>query len=157
MVPLPRERYILLPPFQVTGIDFAGLFETKILTLRNSKTTKANVGIFVYFSTKAIHLELGSDLSPSAFHAAFSSSIERRGLPQRVVTDRNFLRASRTLEREFNVFVETAVQDIAQKYIAYGFEWEFIPPYAPHMGGLWEAAAKLKRIIGVQRFTFEEF
>jgi len=40
-------------------------------------------------------------------------------------------------------------------------EWKFIPPSAPHMGGLWEAGVKsckfhLKRVIGESRLTFEE-
>ncbi|XP_065368746.1 uncharacterized protein LOC135961178 [Calliphora vicina] len=164
MAPLPPERCTLSLPFQVTGIDFAGPFETKTSILRKSPITKGYVSVFVCFSTKAIHLEPCSELSSAAFQAAFARFIGRRGLPQRVVTDngRNFLGASRTLEREFSAFVKNSAQDVAQKYITYGFEWKFIPPHAPHMGGLWEAAVKsfkyhFKRIAGSHKFTFEEF
>ena len=40
--------------------------------------------------------------------------------------------------------------------------WMFSPERAPHFGGLWESAVKsakfhLKRVIGQQKLTYEEF
>ena len=164
MAPLPSDRANLSSPFQITGIDFAGPFEVKSSPIRKVPYFKSYVSVFVCFSTKAIHLEPCSELSSAAFQATFSRFVGRRGLPQRVVTDngKNFLGASRILEEEFSTFVKTIAQDIAQKYITHGFEWKFIPPHAPHMGGLWEAAVKsfkqhFKRVVGAQKFSFEEF
>ncbi|XP_059217426.1 uncharacterized protein LOC131994659 [Stomoxys calcitrans] len=154
----------ITPPFHVTGIDFAGPFDLKSSALRRAPLLKGYVSIFVCFSTKAVHLEPCSELSTAAFEAAFSRFVGRRGLPRKVVSDngRNFVGASRKMLREFRSFIQVAASDIAERYSTQGFEWQFIPPHAPHMGGLWESAVKcfkhhFRRVAGAHLFTFEQF
>ncbi|GFV58186.1 integrase catalytic domain-containing protein [Trichonephila clavipes] len=48
-------------------------------------------------------------------------------------------------------------QNLAAYLTEEGIEWNFIPPRAPHMGGLWEVKYHLKRALGRSRLTYEEF
>ena len=54
---------------------------------------------------------------------------------------------------------EQSVQDFTS---AQGINWSFIPPSAPHFGGLWESGVKsvkfhLRRVVGGIILTFEEY
>ena len=123
-------------------IDFAAPIEIKASPLRMSPMTKDYVCVFVYFSAKAIHLELCSDLSSS-----------------RIFTDngRNFLSACRSLERQFARFVYNAANDTAHKYTTHGFEWKFVA-WAAYGNVPWKSFRfHLKLIIWVQKLNFEEF
>ncbi|XP_046811888.1 uncharacterized protein LOC111690105 [Lucilia cuprina] len=164
MAALPPERCSFSLPFTYAGVDFAGPFQIKSGNLRNSPYMKGYACIFVCFSTKAIHLEACSSLSSDAFLAAFARFTGRRGLPKRLMSDNgtNFLGASRSLRKESLLFLRKSAEDISKKYAVHGFEWKFIPPSAPHMGGLWEAGVKsfkihFQKIAGNQKFNFEEF
>ncbi|MHC5848192.1 hypothetical protein ACYT7O_10510, partial [Streptococcus pyogenes] len=66
MAALPSDRCTLSVPFATTGVDFAGPFQIKASSLRTSPYIKGYVAVFVCFSTKAIHLELCSDLTTEA-------------------------------------------------------------------------------------------
>ena len=65
---LPEERVITSRPFTHTELDFAGP-----LTIRHGpeNVRKAYMALFVCFATKAIHLELVSDLCKEAGLSAF--------------------------------------------------------------------------------------
>lgn len=88
----------------------------------------------------------------------------RRGLPKKVMSDNgtNFVGAERALRLEYDEFISSAAKDIVEKYSSHGFQWQFIPPNAPHMGGLWEAGVKsfklhFKKVAQNTKYTFEEF
>lgn len=64
---LPRPRLIGTKAFTHVGVDYAGPFLVKAALLRRTQTTKGYLCIFVCMATRAVHLELVSDLSTALF------------------------------------------------------------------------------------------
>ncbi|XP_036346348.1 uncharacterized protein LOC118755629 isoform X1 [Rhagoletis pomonella] len=163
MAALPPERTEVSRPFTNTGVDFTGPFEIRSFTGRACRITKGYVCVFVCFATKAIHLEATSDLSTATFLAAFARFVSRRGCPQNMYSDNgtNFVGANKALQQDFKLFVTAAANSTTQTYAHQGITWHFIPPGAPHMGGLWEAGVKsfkmhFRKVANNMRFTIEE-
>ncbi|XP_070068036.1 uncharacterized protein [Drosophila takahashii] len=156
----PTDRASFSRPFTYTGVDYAGPFEVKNYTGKACLITKGYVCVFVCFSTKAIHLEPTSDLTTEKFLAAFARFVARRGCPQRVHSDngKTFVGASSLISPDFTQALKESVTDA---YSHQGLVWRFIPPGAPHMGGLWEAGVKSFKTLfykstSARKYTFEE-
>lgn len=148
---LPGPRVNFSKAFLHSGVDFAGPFRFRISTGRGQRTTKGYIAVFVCLATKAIHLEVVSSLTTEAFIAALTRFLSRRGPVSHLYSDNatNFVGAFRKLSK------------VGEQLSAKNIEWSFIPPRAPHFGGLWEAGVKslkthLKRSFGDRSFTFEE-
>lgn len=159
---LPSLRVTPSAPFHATGVDYAGPFLIKDRKGRGSKTSKAFVCLFVCFATKAVHLELVSDLTSEAFIAALRRFSSRRGKPAHMHSDNgtNFVGANRELKNLAQLVDEANFKDKVSN--EFGITWHFIPAHSPHFGGLWEAGVKstkyhLKRVAGNSVLTFEEF
>ncbi|GFW85163.1 integrase catalytic domain-containing protein [Trichonephila clavipes] len=158
---LPESRVCPSSVFQRTGIDFAGPFLIRSSKGRGSRNTKCYICVFVCLATKAIHLEVVSDLTSKAFIACLKRFVTRRGKPSEIFCDQgtNFYGASRDLRKEFRQLMkEDAVH---QFLVTDNITFHFNPPSAPHFGGIWEATVKsfkfhLKRVVGVTSLTFEE-
>lgn len=96
-------------------------------------------------ATKAVHLEVVSDMTTDAFLKAFKRFISRRGKLADVFSDNgtNFIGAHRELDELRNLFSQKEHKNkIIDKMASDRIRWHFIPPRAPHFGGLWEAAVK---------------
>ena len=74
---LPSVRVRPTRPFYQSGIDFAGPIKIKWSNGRGVKTVKAYIALFISLSTKAIHLELVSDLTTEACIAAIKRFVSR--------------------------------------------------------------------------------
>ena len=90
--------------------------------------------------------------------------MSRRGRPACVYSDNGttFVGANKQI-REIHEIVSGPEGQVAMLRFAQQNEivWKFIPPHAPHFGGLWEAAVKsakihMNRVVGIANLTFEE-
>lgn len=162
---LPHNRVNVARVFQKVGVDFCGPISIKQSRVRRALITKGYVCVFVCFTTKAIHLELCSNLTTAAFLACFKRFISRRGLPTDVHCDNaSTFKCENTQLHE--LYRLQSSRDHQKELLSYaaeqGINFHFIPSYSPIFGGLWEAAVKstkyhLKRVVQRAVLTFEEY
>ncbi|XP_075157710.1 uncharacterized protein LOC142230976 [Haematobia irritans] len=160
---LPSDRLRAQRPFLIAGVDFCGPFMTSY-RIRGKVPYKTYIAVFVCFTSKAVHLELVSDLSTNNFILCLKRFVGRRGIPQKLYCDNatNFVGARNQIkELKESLFRDDVVHDMKSLCCQLGFEFCFIPPRAPHFGGLWEAAVKstktlLIKNVGKAYLTFEE-
>ena len=135
--PLPKHRVQAMEPFAVTGIDFTGA-----LYIRTTNgEDKVYVCLFTCASTRAVHLEVVTDLSEETFLQAFHRFSGRKSLPRLVVSDNasTFMAASDDLKALFES--NTVKENLGNQ----GIDWKFIPCRAPWYGGYWE------RLVGLTK------
>ena len=153
MADLPALRLTQVKAFSSVCVDFAGPFSLLRSKHRGAKTSKGYVCVFVCTATKAIHLEVTSDLSSDTFLAAFRRLVARRGRCTTLTSDQgtNFKGA-------YNQLLDLA--KVAAEKLS--ISWKFNVPGCPHMNGLAEAGIKsfknhFYRVIKTQILTYEEF
>ena len=161
---LPASRVEPNAVFYNTGLDLAGPYEVRTSHTRKPVFEKGYMIIFVCFATKAVHLELVMSMNTESFVAALERFISRRGLPGHIHSDngKNFDGARNELHKLYTMLQNKETQNFVQSYLLdHRIQWHNSPGYAPHFGGIWEAAVKsakyhLRRVVGKQRFTYEE-
>ncbi|CAB4040773.1 PREDICTED: uncharacterized protein LOC107358620, partial [Paramuricea clavata] len=145
MADLPASRVDFPnPPFTLTGVDYFGPITTKA-GFRGGRREKRYGVVFTCLQTRAVHLEVAQSLSTDDFLKVFSRFVARRSKPKRMFSDQgtNFVGA----EREMRQLVKELCNDVVlkAKLQQEGLDWNFNPPFAPHMGGAWEAMVKLAK------------
>lgn len=160
---LPSYRLQEAIPFTYTGVDYAGYFEIKSSTRKNAPYIKGYVALFICLTTRAVHLEVVSDLSTIQFLKAFKRFVSRRGIPKHMFSDNatNFIGADSEIQLALDQALAQNDSDINKFLLKNKITWSTIPARAPHFGG-WESGVKLmkhhlKRILGNIRLTFEDF
>ena len=161
---LPEFRVTQCKPFSKCGVDYAGPLFVTLSRRRGIKSQKAYICLFVCLVTKALHIELVSDLSTDLFLLAFKRFISRRGPVSLIMSDggRNFVGARRKLSKIYDlVYSSDFNKEIIRELTPQKIEFKINPPLSPHMGGIWESNIKcvkthLFRVVGNQILTYEE-
>ncbi|KRX42664.1 Uncharacterized protein T05_9776 [Trichinella murrelli] len=133
MAPLLADRIQPTRPFENTGLDLAG----PLLT-RNGKTVKKSyILIFTCMTTRAVHLEVVSDMTVVRVMEAIRRFIARHGKP-RILQSDNF-HSFKQLDQELQLLLDKKMTDCLEKELsAHRIQWKFITERAPWMGGYWE-------------------
>lgn len=153
------------PVFDNVGLDYAGPILIRDRKLRGSKLIKAYICLFVCLTTRAIHLDLVTELTSNAFIAMLKRFIARRGKPSSISSDNatNFVGASKQLRDIFKfLHLDETRANISNFLANQHISWHFITPYSPHEGGIWESGIKstkfhLKRVVGNTQLNYEDF
>ena len=121
------------PPFYFTGVDYFG----SILVKQGRSMVKRYECVFTCLTMRAVHLEMAYSLDTNAFINALRRFVNRRGKPHSFYADNGskFFGGCQELTR--------SIQDLNQDVIKERMKqqeirWHFNPPYASHMGGIWE-------------------
>lgn len=146
---LPKDRVSNSKVFEVLGVDLAGPLHLK-------DKQKAWIVLFTCATYRAVHLELITSLSTSAFLQSLRRFIARRGRPSIVYSDNgsNFIGTNKAF---CNIDWKVVTTNAAIQKI----QWKFNPPTAAWWGGFWERMIRmlkiiLRKVLGKASLSYEE-
>ena len=136
--PLPKDRLREEPPFTVTGVDFTGALKVR---KKDGQEGKAYICLFTCASTRAVHLEVVTDLTEEQFILAFRRFSSRKSLPRIMISDNatTYVASAKEIQRL------TSSPTLQETLNTHGTTWKFIPKRAPWYGGFYE------RLIGLTK------
>ena len=157
MASLPKERVeVDNPPFTYVGVDYFG----PMLVKYRRGTVKRYGCLFTCMVTRAVHIEVTHSLDSNSFLMALHRFMARRGKPTKIISDNgtNFVAADRELAEEIQAINSRKLRD---ELVLEAIEWQFNPPHAPHMGGVWERLVRsvkglLRHLVGERLLNDEE-
>ncbi|GJQ79279.1 hypothetical protein Trydic_g5522 [Trypoxylus dichotomus] len=132
-----------------------------LVTKEKTRKDKDIYDVFVCKVVKAVHIEVVKGLDSESFIRALKRFIGRRGMPRSIWSD-NGIKANKELkELQHLQNIELKSHEVADFLSSEAIEWHYIPPRAPHFGGIWEAVVNccnyhFKRIIGNSLLAYEE-
>ena len=148
MADLPSQRVQSgNPPFTNVGLDCFGPFSIK----QGRSQVKRFGCIFTCLACRAVHLEVLSGLDAGSFINGLKRFIARRGQPESITCDNgtNFVGGRSELAKSIKSLDFKKIENYAA---VKDVEWRFNPPYASHMGGVWERLIRTIRKVLVGLF-----
>ena len=129
-------------PFTVTGMDF-----TKALYIQmNGAESKVYICLFMCAITRAVHLEIVTDLITETFLLALRRFASRKSLPRIIVSDNGSTYLSVAEELKELLSSKNLMESLNRR----GVVWKFIPKRAPLYSGWWE------RLIGLTKTALKK-
>ena len=127
--------------FETTGADLFGPINVRLR--RGQSQAKRWIALFCCFVTRAIHLKKIDDLTSSSFINAVRRFQSRRGYVRTIRLDSatNHVGASNELSAAIREWNDTHVLDRSLRQR--GIKFEFNPPAASHVGGVFEYCIRL--------------
>jgi len=137
--PLLKLRTLCAAPFSVTGVDFTGAPFVRCM----DKEQKVYICLFTCANTRAIYLEVVTDLTEETFLLAFRRFAGRRSLPKLMISENatTYQLAAKELEKMLSSATSS------EQLMKQGTTWQFIPKRAPWYG---------KRLIGLTKTTLKK-
>ena len=142
MADLPTDRVTPhKPPFTYTGVDCFGPFYVK----RGRSQEKRYGCLFTCLTTRAIHIEVLNSMDGDSFINSLIRFISRRGVPEKIRSDNgtNFVGGNKELHESIRKWNED--HQTKESLLIREIKWEFNPPAASHMGGVWERQIRTVR------------
>ena len=136
MADLPMDRLERVPPFYRSGVDVFGPYYVHEgrKTRGRPGTKKLWVLLFTCLYSRAVHIEILGSIDTPSFQLALRRFFAIRGSCFFFRSDRgtNFQGAVNVMKEELDL--GALVKDAGSEE----FTWNFLPPGASHMAGVWE-------------------
>ena len=145
MADLPLERTLEVAPFTYCGVDVFGPYRIK----EGRKVHKRWCSLFTCFSSRAVHLETTYKMDTDSCISALRRFLATRGKVRTIRSDggTNFVGASNELKKAWKEMDHTKIHTFLQSESCDWITWEWNPPEASHMGGVWERQIRTVRTI----------
>ena len=156
--PLPSFRVTKQPPFTFTGVDYAGpLLIRPDHPMRAPCEQKVWLCVYTCYVTRAVHIDIVTNLSCQSFIRSFKRFTARRGLPHKMISDN-----ASTFKSAASVVKQVVTDPAVSKYLSgLKVEWCHNLEKAPWWGGAFERMIGmtkrcLRKIVGRAKFTYDE-